>query len=74
MMKKMSSGVDKTIERILELSAEAQIRRREIAKDSLAYYALTETISAYGKALALLTALQPRRPFQCRVQYGYSWR
>jgi hypothetical protein len=75
MMKKLSSGpVDKTIERILELSANAQIRRREIAKDSLAYYALTESIVAYGRALALLTALQQRRPIQCRVQYGHSWR
>ncbi len=59
MMKKSSSGpVDKAIERILELSADAQIRRREIAKDSLAHYTVTETIAAYGKALALLTALQ----------------
>jgi hypothetical protein len=59
MMKKLSSGpVDKTIERILELSATAQIRRSEIAKDSLAYHVLTETIAAYGKTLALLTALQ----------------
>jgi len=59
MTKKLrSSPVDKAIERILELSADAQIRRREIAKDSLAHYTVTETIAAYGKALALLTALQ----------------
>ena len=59
MTKKLrSSPVDKTIERILELSATAQIRRREIAEDSLAYYILTETIAAYGKALGLLAALQ----------------
>ena len=57
-MMKKSSPMDKTIERILELSADAQIRRREIAKDSLAYYTLTETTVAYGKALALLTGLQ----------------
>src|SRR6266851_3973726 len=58
MTKKLkSSPVDKAIERILELSADAQIRRREIAKDSLAHYTVTETIAAYGKALALLTAL-----------------
>jgi hypothetical protein len=74
MMKKLSSGVDKTIVRILESSAKAQIRRRQIAEDSLAYYALTEAIVAYGKTLGLLTALQQRRPIQCRVQYGYSWR
>jgi hypothetical protein len=58
MMKRMSSGVDKAIERILELSADAQIGRREIAKDSLAYYVATERIAAYGKALVLLTGLQ----------------
>jgi hypothetical protein len=57
MMKKLSP-VDKAIERILELSADAQIRRREIARESLAYYTLTETIAAYGKALALVIALQ----------------
>ena len=57
-MMKKSSPMDKTIERILELSADAQIGRREIAKDSLAYYAATEKIAAYGKALALLTGLQ----------------
>jgi hypothetical protein len=74
-MKELSSGpLDKTIERILELSANAQIRRRENARDSLAFCTLTETIVAYGKALTLLTALQQRRPIQCRVQYGHSWR
>jgi len=76
MMKKLSP-VDKAIERILELSADAQIRRREIAEDSLAYHMLTETIVAYGKALTLLAALQRSaqsamsfypllRPKQCR--------
>ena len=59
MTKKLrSSPVDKVIEQILELSADAQIGRREIAKDSLAHYTVTETIAAYGKALALLTTFQ----------------
>jgi hypothetical protein len=59
MMKKLTlSLTDEAIERILELSADAQIGRREIAKDSPAYYTVTERIAAYGKALALLTALQ----------------
>jgi hypothetical protein len=59
MMKKLTlSLADEAIERILELSADAQIGRREIAKDSLAYYTATERIAAYGKALALLAALQ----------------
>src|SRR5438105_7364609 len=35
---------DKAIEPMLELSAAAQIRRREVAKDSLAFHARTETI------------------------------
>jgi hypothetical protein len=67
-MNKLSSGpVDRAIEQILELSADAQIRRREIVRNSVAYYALIETIEAYGKALALLTALQQRKDFQATV-------
>ncbi len=37
-------SADKAIEPILELSWGAQIRRREVAKDSLAFHARTETI------------------------------
>jgi hypothetical protein len=36
---------DKAIEPILELSSGAQIKRREVAKDSLAFHARTETIA-----------------------------
>jgi hypothetical protein len=61
---KPSSGVaDKAIERVLELSAEAQINRREVAKDSPAFYNLTGAIAAYGRVLALLTALHKREEF-----------
>jgi len=68
MMKKLRSGpVDKAIERILELSADAQIRRRGIVRNSVAYYTLIETIAAYGKALALLTALQQRKELHTAV-------
>jgi hypothetical protein len=64
MMKSSSSGLAaKGIQRILELSADAQIRRREVAKDSPAFHNLTGAIAAYGKALALLTALQHREEF-----------
>jgi hypothetical protein len=68
MMRKLRSGpVDKAIERILELSADAQIRRRGIVRNSVAYYTLIETIAAYGKALALLTALQQRKELHTTV-------
>ena len=49
---------DSTIERILELSAEAQIKRREAAEDSPASHNLTGAIVAYGKALGLLSKLK----------------
>jgi hypothetical protein len=52
------STADKTIERIVQFSAEAQARRREVAKDSLAFHNLTGTIAAYGKILGLLCGLQ----------------
>jgi hypothetical protein len=49
---------DSAIERILELSAEAQIKRREAAEDSPAFHTLTGAIVAYGKALGLLSRLK----------------
>lgn len=47
---------DKTIQRILELSADAQIARRRFAKDSPGFHALTGAIAAYGTVLTLLVA------------------
>jgi hypothetical protein len=58
MMKSNSVVANKGIERILELSADAHIRRRGTVKDSPEFHNLTGAIAAYGKALALLTALQ----------------
>ena len=49
---------DSAIERILELSAEAQIKRREAAEDSPTFHNLTGAIVAYGKALGLLSKLK----------------
>jgi hypothetical protein len=49
---------DNAIERILELSAEAHIKRREAAGDSPAFHNLTGAIVAYGKALGLLSKLK----------------
>jgi hypothetical protein len=46
------------IDRILELSAEAQTRRREAAENSTAFYKLTGAVLAYGQALDLLTKLR----------------
>lgn len=58
---------DNAIERILELSADAQMKRREAAEDSPAFHKLTGAITAYGKALALLTALQQREEFYATI-------
>ncbi len=62
-MKSNSGHARRAIERIIELSADAQITRRMAAKDSPAFHRLTGAIAAYGKTLALLTALQQREEF-----------
>jgi hypothetical protein len=51
-------GLDSAIEQILELSAEAQIKKREAAGNSPAFHNLTGAIVAYGKALGLLSKLK----------------
>jgi len=68
---------NKGIERILELSADAHIRRRGTIKDSPEFQKLTGAIEAYGKALELLTALQQWEEFyelidQCDVTSGIA--
>jgi hypothetical protein len=69
-MMKSSSG--QATQRILELSADAQIKRRMTVKDSPAFHNLTGAIAAYGKALALLTALQQREEFYAIIgQYDF---
>lgn len=63
-MRNSSSGhAAQAIERVLELSADAQITRRITHKDSPAFHSLTGAIAAYGKALAILAALQQREEF-----------
>ena len=65
--------VAKGIERILELSADAHIERRHVAKGFPAFHNLTGAIMAYGKVLELLTALQQREEFYVVVgQYEFS--
>lgn len=51
---------DQAIQRILELSADAQIERRRAARGSPEFHNLAGAIAAYGKALALLVAVQER--------------
>ena len=69
-MKRSSSGqAGQAVERVLELSADAQITRRKAPKDSPAFHRLTGAIAAYGKALALLTALQQREEFYAIIAH-----
>ena len=63
MMNGSEGLANKGIERILELSADAHIRRRLTVKDSPEFHNLTGAIAAYGKTLALLTALQELEEF-----------
>ncbi|PYU01884.1 MAG: hypothetical protein DMG38_02030 [Acidobacteria bacterium] len=56
-----SSGfAQAAIEQVLELSADAHIERRMTTQGSPAFYRLTGTIAAYGKALSVLVELQER--------------
>lgn len=66
MMNFSSRLANDAIERILELSADAHIERRA-ARDSQQFHNLTGAITAYGKALALLTALQQRDEFYAMI-------
>jgi hypothetical protein len=67
-MRKSSSGhAGQAIERVLELSADAQITIRRTPKDSPEFYSLKGAIAAYGKTLALLTALQQQEEFYGNV-------
>jgi hypothetical protein len=60
-MRNSSSGhAGQAIERVLELSADAQITRRKTPKDSPAFHSLTGAITAYGKALAILSTSTAR--------------
>ena len=67
MMKPNAGLANKGIERVLELSADAHIRRRGTVKDSPEFHNLTGAIAAYGKALELLTALEQLEEFYAMV-------
>jgi len=56
-------SAEDAIDRILELSAEAQTRRREAPENSSAFQKLTGAVLAYGQALDLLTKLR-KEPYR----------
>jgi len=67
-MRKPDSGAaNKAIDRILELSAAAQIQRRGTVKDSVKFHNLTGAIAAYGKALGILAALRHLEEFHATI-------
>ena len=57
MMQSLSLA-DQAVQRILELSADLQIKRRATTKYSLEFHDYSVAIAAYGKVLEVLTALQ----------------
>ncbi len=59
-MMQTHSVVDKAVERILELSADLQIRRRAAIYGSSTFHEFGVAIAAYGDALEVLTTLQQR--------------
>jgi hypothetical protein len=65
-----ASLLDPAIARIVELSADLQIKRRGTAKYSLEFHDYSVTITAYGKALAVLTALQQQE--ECSPCFGIA--
>jgi hypothetical protein len=67
MMNANGGLASKGIERILELSADAHIRRRGTVEGSVEFHQLTGAIAAYGQALALLTALQEWEEFYAMI-------
>jgi hypothetical protein len=71
-MMSANAGLEnKGIERILELSADAHIRRRGTVKGSPEFHNLTGAIAAYGKALEVLTELQQWEEFYAMIaQHG----
>jgi hypothetical protein len=57
-MMQPDSLVEKAVERILELSADLQIKRRATRYGSSAFHDFSVAIAAYGDALEVLTTLQ----------------
>ena len=66
-MMESSSLVDKAVQRILEMSADLQIKRRATTKYSLAFHDLSIAIAAYGDVLRVLTALRDHEQYSCTL-------
>ena len=67
MMNGSEGLANKGIERILELSADAHVRRWGTVKDSAEFHNLTGAIAAYGKALELLAAMHELEEFYAMI-------
>ena len=63
---------DCAIGRILELSAEAQIKRREAAEDSPAFHNLSGAIVTYGKALTFYQNSKQSELFRFRHRETFN--
>jgi hypothetical protein len=62
-MMQADSLADKAVERILELSADLQIRRRATRNGSPAFHDFSVAIAAYGDALEVLTTLRQQEEY-----------
>lgn len=75
-MKAESSPLDQIMERILELSADAQIARRLAARNSLEFHSLSGAISAYSKVIELVMAAKERQELLAaieRLEFSDAW-
>jgi hypothetical protein len=62
-MNEFPSLVDKAVQRILELSADLQIKRRATPKYSFEFHEYSVAIAAYGDVLEVLTTLQQQEEY-----------
>ena len=62
-MMESSSRLEKAIERVVEMSADLQIKRRATTQYSLEFHDYSVAIAAYGKVLETLTGLQQQEEY-----------
>jgi len=63
---------DEAIDRILELSAEAQVKRVGAGENSPTFHKLTGAVLAYGAALDLLTKPRKQADWSSRTQIAVT--